>query len=1037
MFKKRSVRITAIVLAAVLLLSMVASAALNYDLNGDGKTNVWDLQLALNDGASKEDQDAALKELLGAGDELHKNAEGQWEIYTSLGLYNMAKHAKAGDTFVLKQDIDMEGALWTPVESFNGKFIGSEKYTVSNMKITQSVGGNMGFFGSIAEGGNIYRLNLKDMDVVADSNTTSIGLVAGSCAGKLDACTATGFITDERTTLPADLVVGGLVGTLQDSGEVATHVENMMPALGQEAEIPNISAKIGVRAVDTDTYKASVKIVGDPGNGTVDPMALLEDLTGVMPDPSAIAWVKNGDVTVFPLTVEDMLAQISADGNSEVTLQGDITYHTSITVPYSSTWDLNGYTIRTNPDSGYGLHILATGTDNKVTTVKNGSIYHYGVGVRVAAGGVIVSNMKLYGTNAPCVGIYDTSSDYNDINVIEDSELYHSLWGVFVYNTSGADFSNVNITVQRSKLVAYKSAGSALFVKHSKATGGTVTLGYDVEMYTYGSTVVSGNTLIGVDPVKLESTADVEADGVVYKGLNHWTTNEAVIATEVIAEVTNNGDTVQVTNTKDLAAAVSSTGNTQVKLLKDITCNAAFKLPYSCTIDLNNYSITNTSTHGLWFTGVGSENTVTYVKNGTLNHNGQGIRMETGSVDISNVSLIGMGTSSAVSFLDTNAAYRANNKIDNCYIYNPKSHAVLWNVANQDFSNTGVTITNSTLICPNTYVFGYTSGTSSISGVVTLGEHVEMYGKTTALGMSKYRYSGLMAGRTENVSVTLKDGTALSGLNNWSTDKQTDAINVLLLGNSLSTTIPEELYQIARADGIALNVTDLYHAGAMGYQHQEWITNNSEEYEYRVYNDMGFWYHGDIKTVQGAVDYMEWDHVSYQEFITYGKVPSGTAADAIAFYEDSVNWIHDYLKTETPNAQHYHYQHWAWQVGHSSVANTDRQTKLFEAIYGATHYFAEQNEVKLIPCGEAWQLARADSLIGDTMCKDDNLHDNGPTGGQYLNGCVFYEVMFQNTCIGDTWRAPNGNSPSEEIHQALQQYAHQAVAAVHGNDYAK
>ena len=201
---------------------------------------------------------------------------------------------------------------------------------------------------------------------------------------------------------------------------------------------------------------------------------------------------------------------------------------------------------------------------------------------------------------------------------------------------------------------------------------------------------------------------------------------------------------------------------------------------------------------------------------------------------------------------------------------------------------------------------------------------------------------------------------------------------------------------------------------------------------------MGFWFHGDIKSVPAAIDYLEWDHVSYQEFFyKNSKWHTLTPELAISLYEPYVSWITNYLKTEIPNAKHYFYQHWSWQVGHSTVPDVATQTEMFEGIRGATHYLAEQNDVTLIPCGEAWQLARANPLIGDTMCKDDYLHDSGATGGQYLNGCVFYEVMFQKSCIGDAWRAPSGNSPSEEKHIALQQHAHDAVAAIYGDDYAK
>ena len=1023
--------IMALCMALTCVLSVVGAANLLFDQNRDGKTTVWDVQQT-----PEADQADALEEALGSADELHKNADGQWEIWTELGVYNMARYAQAGDTFVLMQNVDMGGALWHPIENFNGTLLGQE-YIISDMKITSSVDGNVGFFGSIAKEGNVVRLNLADMDVTASTDATTIGLVAGSCAGKLDACTAIGFLTDERETLPADLKVGGLVGKLENSGEVVTHVENMLHAEGQGSEIPNISAKLAVRATaaNQSAYNALMAIVGDAGNGKLDPMALLENLNGVMADPNAVAWVKNGDTYTYPLSLSALLADIKADGNSVVTLQKDLyaENNAAIVVPYSSTWDLNGYTIYGIPNARNCLEISAAGSENKVTTVKNGSIHHYEMGIRVQKGGVVVSNVKMYGKNAPCVGIYDVSTDYNDIHLIEDCELYNAKWGVFTYNEAKSDFTDVNITITRSKLVSYNSASpSDIFVHRSGSQPGNITLGYDVEMYTYGEKLSSGSGITGVTPVKLENTESVVINGQTYTGLNRWTTNQSVISTEVIAEVTNGDETIQVTNTADIIKNVAADGNTKVTFLKDITNTAQFALPYTCTVDLNGFSITNTAGNSLRFMAAGSDNKVAKVMNGTINHAVLGIRLDTGSLDVSNVTFNNNGSSASIAFYDPDPAFRAANRIDNCYFYNAKAYTITWNVASTDFSNTGVTITNSTLICPSGYVFGTASG--AISGVVTLGEHVEMYGKHKAIANTAYRYSGLMAGRTDNVNVTVK-GTDISyTLNNWSTDKQTETINVLLLGNSLSTTIPEELYQIAKADGIDLNVTDLYHAGAYGWQHKNWIENDLPEYEYRVYNDMGFWFQGDIKTVDAAIDYLEWDHVSYQEWLD-GKARMASVAAAKEAFEVYNDWIYDYLKARIPDAKFYCYQHWSWQVGHSAIPNVAAQTAMFEVIKDVTHYFSDKYDVTLIPCGEAWQLARADSLIGDTMCKDDCLHDDGPSGGQYLNGCVFYETMFQKTCIGDTWRASNG--PSEEKHIALQRHAHDAVAAVHGENYAK
>ena len=142
-----------------------------------------------------------------------------------------------------------------------------------------------------------------------------------------------------------------------------------------------------------------------------------------------------------------------------------------------------------------------------------------------------------------------------------------------------------------------------------------------------------------------------------------------------------------------------------------------------------------------------------------------------------------------------------------------------------------------------------------------------------------------------------------------------------------------------------------------------------------------------------------------------------------------------YLKTNYPNAKHYYYQHWSWQIGHSSIPDAAAANEMWDRINTASTKFAEENDFILIPCGAAFQLARADERIGETLWDTDKSHDGGPGGGQYLNGCVFFETIFQESCIGDTWRASNG--PSEEVHQILQQIAHQTIIDVHGEDWVK
>jgi hypothetical protein len=57
-------------------------------------------------------------------------------------------------------------------------------------------------------------------------------------------------------------------------------------------------------------------------------------------------------------------------------------------------------------------------------------------------------------------------------------------------------------------------------------------------------------------------------------------------------------------------------------------------------------------------------------------------------------------------------------------------------------------------------------------------------------------------------------------------------------------------------------------------------------------------------------------------------------------------------------------------------------------------------------------------------------------GGQYLNACIWFEVLSGKSCIGNTWR-PSDYRLSEEKIAGLQLAAHQAVAEMYGADYAK
>ena len=222
MNKSRLNKLMALVLCLVLLATTVSASGYTLDLSGDGLVNVWDMQVAVNENKEKAHQEAILTGILGNPDELHPNAEGVYEIHTATGLYNMAKHASEGASFKLMNDIDMQGAHWLPVEKFRGTFDG-QGYTISNVNITTcGEGAFQGFFATVDYDADkvqsvVKDLNLRNVNIVVAEKAEYVGLVTGQTRGIVQDCTATGFVTDNRTNLAKATYIGTIAGRINAS----------------------------------------------------------------------------------------------------------------------------------------------------------------------------------------------------------------------------------------------------------------------------------------------------------------------------------------------------------------------------------------------------------------------------------------------------------------------------------------------------------------------------------------------------------------------------------------------------------------------------------------------------------------------------------------------------------------------------------------------------------------------------------------------------------------------------------------------------
>ena len=213
-------------------------------------------------------------------------------------------------------------------------------------------------------------------------------------------------------------------------------------------------------------------------------LAVAADPTVPSEPGKPIAKVTTGTKVVECNTVAEMVAAVDKTGNSVITILQDFSYDNTkgaITFPYSFTMDFNGHTMDVDKSAKVDSFIVnLAGTENKITTLKNGTLLFGRLGLRIWQGGFTASNMVMYGTNE-CLSPDDPA--FKGENLIENCVLVSKEWGAFAYNLGG-DFSGQSTTIKDSDLVSLKPAGSVLLdFGNSNTMNGKIVLGTGVNMY--------------------------------------------------------------------------------------------------------------------------------------------------------------------------------------------------------------------------------------------------------------------------------------------------------------------------------------------------------------------------------------------------------------------------------------------------------------------------------------------------------------------------------------------------------------------------
>ncbi len=285
-----------------------------------------------------------------------------------------------------------------------------------------------------------------------------------------------------------------------------------------------------------------------------------------------------------------------------------------------------------------------------------------------------------------------------------------------------------------------------------------------------------------------------------------------------------------------------------------------------------------------------------------------------------------------------------------------------------------------------------------------------------------------------------------------------DTLNLLMIGNSFCYYFVEELQGMLAAAGIKANVCNVYYSGCSLKQHWTWWKNGEAHYEYYVTDETGRKGTNDVDLAY-CLKQHDWDIISLQE-VSSG-VPTDGAQKHLEVTETYWKDLYDYLMEQFPKAKFYWHQTWTYQVeygkaGTPMTPQKQEEDQLQQKLFAQAICEYYGGKISRINSGRAWQICRTKygyDYLTCRLAKDegrgDGYHDGDIGGGQYLNACVWYEVLTGQSCLENSYRpAYESHEPfaeelmeklritrkenvytlNEDFISILQNSAHQAVA---------
>ena len=282
--------------------------------------------------------------------------------------------------------------------------------------------------------------------------------------------------------------------------------------------------------------------------------------------------------------------------------------------------------------------------------------------------------------------------------------------------------------------------------------------------------------------------------------------------------------------------------------------------------------------------------------------------------------------------------------------------------------------------------------------------------------------------------------------------KGDDSLNVLFVSNSTCVYFPDELVGVLTAAGYKdVTLCGVYYNAASIKQHYEWLQGRETKYRFDINTPEGRTSIQDYD-LTAALAYRNWDVISFDN--NSASFGSGNVDIALSNAEPYFGQLLEYIQTQYPLSRYFWHEMWANEVGYSltyQMTSVAQRTQIYNTQKEVAKTLAQRYSLEIVPTGAAWEKVRDNSIITTpidgipldrfTLCtrvyngelRDDFVHDGDMGGGQYLNACVWFEIITGQSCVGNTFRpkyeyAGIDCSLSEEKIALLQNAAHEAVA---------